>query len=764
MAKSKPIKQTASTRTQWEPADWHCVTFIGVLTAVLFHPILLGKAFLWEDFLYQWYPFRVFAATSMASGELPLWNPYTFNGMPFLADIQTQIFYLPLTAMTLFVSNGQLNSYWLELVNILHYVLAGAGMFYLAKSFNVKQIPALFAGVAYAMSGFMVTHAIHQAMITLVAWYPLILLFFRKSLSTQEWKWVFVTALLLGHSFFAGFPQLSLFLYFFLFVFFIFELLTTFGFRRLARKPALMMSAKAGSIIILSVGLILIQLLPTLELSQLSVRAEISFQKSTEGSMAWRQLLTLVFPKLFGTAGAEGYNYWGPGTYWYFWETCIYSGLLPLLLSVLSIRLWKQNKYVVFFLCFGAFAILFSLGGNFVVQKLFFYFVPGFSTFRNPARMGIFLTFGIALLSAFSLQHILYERKEIDIMKKILIGAAAIGALCWILILSGILNDVLELPSRPPSSSFVSSHANISFFLFAISLLIVYVMVSRGMQLRWIGIAAVAFLFVDFYVFGANQNNSPNNPEEYFKRAAPIVQYVKQQNEIFRLNTRNADGLLVDRNQGMIDRIFMKEGYTPLVLQRWEMPMASQQHQFDLLNIKYMTVTDTQRRGLQLALNPTYLPRAIMISGVHFARTEQEVLDSLKSPTFDYRGIAVIEKEPPFSITRQTNPGKVTINEYKNNSISLLTESKGNGFLLLSEIYYPGWNAYVDGNKSDVCRTDYCLRGVFVPAGNHTVVLRFEPSSFAKGTWGTLTTLLVCIAGIVVPRFRKTPSTSESIL
>ncbi len=762
MAKSKPIKQTASTRTQWEPADWHCITFIGVLTAILFHPILMGKAFLWEDFLYQWYPFRVFAATSMAAGELPLWNPYTFNGMPFLADIQTQIFYLPLTALTLFVSNGHLNSYWLELVNILHYVLAGAGMFYLAKSFNVRQIPALFAGVTYAFSGFMVTHAIHQVMITLVAWYPLILLFFRKSLSGQEWKWVFVTALLLGHSFFAGFPQLSLFFYFFLFVFFVFELLTTFGFRGLTSKPALLMSAKAASIIVLSVGLILVQLLPTLELSQLSVRAEISYQKSTEGSMAWRQLLTLMFPKLFGTAGAEGFNYWGPGTYWYFWETCIYSGLLPLLLSILSVRLWKQNKYVVFFFSFGLFASLFSLGGNFFLQKLFFEFMPGFSNFRNPARMGIFLTFGIALLSAFSLQSILYERKDV-VLRKILFGAGAAGAVCWLLIISGTLNGALELPARPPSSSFITSHANVAFFLFAVSLVILYVMVTRGTQLRWIGIAAVLFLFIDLYVFGANQNNSSNNPEEYFKRAEPIVQYVKRQNEIFRLNTRNADGLLVDRNQGMVDRIFMKEGYTPLVLQRWEMPMATQQHQFDLLNIKYMTVTDTQRSGLQLALNPTYLPRAIMMSGVHVARTEQEVADSLKSPTFDYRNVAVIEKEPPIPISRQANPGKATIGEYKNNSITLSTESNGNAFLLLSEIYYPGWNAYIDGTKSEVYRTDYCLRGVFVPAGKHTVVFRFESASFAKGAWATLATLLVCVGGIVVPRFRKKHSDLKSV-
>ncbi|MEO8167937.1 MAG: YfhO family protein, partial [bacterium] len=309
----------------------------------------------------------------------------------------------------------------------------------------------------------------------------------------------------------------------------------------------------------------------------------------------------------------------------------------------------------------------------------------------------------------------------------------------------------------------VSSTANISFLLFAVSLFIIYMMVSRCAQLQWIGMAAVVFLFVDLYVFGANQNNSPNSPEEYFKRAAPVVDFVKQQNEIFRLNMRNADGLVVDRNQGMVDRIFMKEGYTPLVLQRREMPVAVEREQFDLLNIKYMTVTDSQRQGLQLALNPTYLPRAIMMPALHVARTEQEITDSLRSPTFDYRTVAIIEKEPPFPLSPQAAPGKATITEYKNNSISLSTASEGNGFLMLSEIFYPGWNAYIDGSEVEVYRTDYCLRGVFVPAGNHTIVFRFESAPFAKGACATLATLLVCIGGIVYPRFRKAPSTTQMI-
>ena len=86
--------------------DWQCVALLAVLVLVFFRDILLGNAFLWEVFLYHDYPSRNFAAVSMSMGEIPLWNPFTFNGMPFLADIQKAVFYLPCTALALFVKNG----------------------------------------------------------------------------------------------------------------------------------------------------------------------------------------------------------------------------------------------------------------------------------------------------------------------------------------------------------------------------------------------------------------------------------------------------------------------------------------------------------------------------------------------------------------------------------------------------------------------------------------------------------------------------------
>lgn len=739
--------------------DVQCISMLVLLVFIFFYKILLGQAYFWEDFIYQNYPFRSFAATSLATGQMPLWNPYTFNGMPFLADIQTTVLYFPCLLLTLFASNGSLNYYWLELVIVLHFVLAGVGMFYLAKSFNIKNIPALFAGAAYMLSGYMIVHAIHQQNVTLVAWYPLILLFFRKALSELRWLYVFVCGLVLGHSILAGYPQLSLYLYFFLGLYFMFELLTTYKGKEILSRSALTMTAKAASIVVISIALAMIQLLPTLELSDLSQRAQMSFGKASEGSLAWSQLATFFFPKMFGTAGASGYEYFGPGQYFYYWETCVYFGILPLLLTLLSAFLIGKNKHVAFLLSIALFSMLFALGDNFVVFKLFYEFVPGFSKFRIPARMGILLTFAGSLLSAFSLHYILYEAKRMSERKPLrnaLLTAGGTGVLCYVLIVSGSFASSITGAQYQEVAPLVAKGVNTSLFILVISAALLFAMIVKENLTTTFGLLLVAVFFADMFAFGGDQNNGTTNPSEYFNRRSDLVKFLKKdgEKELFRVNTRNAQGILPgwDRNLGMIDRIFMLEGYTPLALQRAYAPLASVDQAYDLLNVKYKTVTDPQTGNLSIVEHPTRLPRVFFVYNIHVAKSEEELLAYIKSAEFNHRTTAVLEKEPDKTLsTPATQPTwDARITNYTNNQVIIDAKTSHDGLLVLSEIHYPGWKAYVDGVETEVFRTDYNLRSVLVGAGEHKIEVRFEPSTFRNGMWISVATLLVCVLGIVV--------------
>jgi hypothetical protein len=762
MARHRPIEKTA--RRDGVAAalrDWKAVALFTGMTVLFFYRIILGEAWLWEDMLYFSYPVRVFAATSMAMGHLPLWNPYTFSGMPFLADIQTTVLYLPCVALALFVRDGGLNFYWLEIMVIAHYVLAGWAMYLLASSLDLKRAPALFAGATYMLSGFMITHAIHQQIITMVAWFPLITMLFRISLTQAGWRPAFLCALLLGHSTFAGYPQLSLFFHSFLFAYFLFLFWEAHRGRVLLSRPAFVFAAKAGMIVGLGLAVAAIQLLPTAELAALSQRAQITYEKSTEGSLAWPQLLTLFIPKLFGAAGAAGSNYWGPGTYWYFWETCIYPGILPLILMVISVLCVRKNPHAAFFWGVALLTLLFALGNSFFLHKLVLDYVPGFSKFRNPARAGVFFSFAGSLLSAFALQAMMNGEKnspESRRVRSVLLSVAGAGIALWAAVVTGMLDPVLGVPNNPVILQAMRKEAHWTLLLILLSAgALLALRANKG----WLGRAALVLpvlFFIDMFVFGADQNTSSTNPSEYFHRADPLVRFIRNdmKNDLFRVNTRNQYGMIMDRNQGMVNRIFTLEGYTPLVLQR-AIPPYNDTQKFDLLNVKYRTSFDRQTGSLSLAPNPTYMGRAYFLYDVRVARTEEELAATFRDPTWNHATTAILEQDSPLHVAPPAggNHGNARVTAYNDNRLELEAASATEGILVLSEVFYPGWKAYVDGAETEILRTDYNLRGIAFPGGSHHVEFRFTPPPFVTGAWITGAALVVCLGGLAMPSLRK---------
>ncbi len=736
---------------------WGSVAIISGLALVFFFPLFTGSAYLWEDFLFSSYPVRVFAATSMAMGEIPLWNPYTFGGMPFMADIINSVFYLPCVALVAFVRHGTLSYYPLQLMVLLHFPLAGISMFFLARSFSLRTLSSLFAGVAYMLTGFMVLHAIHQPVVTLAAWIPLIVLSFRKALDAKGWSWVFIAALVLGHSTLCGFPQLSLYIYLFLFTYWLFEIVAMRGAEERLMDRLLRLAPRAAVVVGLSLGIALIQLAPTNELAGLSQRAEITYKFATEGSVTWVQLLTLLFPKILGSSNVEAYRYFGEGGYWNYWETGVYVGLLPLFLGIIALMRWKERRHLIFFALFGFFALMYAMGNNFILHRFFFEFIPGFSRFKTPARIGILFAFCMVLLSAFAVDDLLYAQYDAIRKKRLFRVAGLVGGaslLLFVLVRSGAFDADLPFLKKPEAAAAILGDLNIAFVVLLLSLgALVWLIRSRSTAA---GFTLIAVLFIDLYLFGAAQNNGKTNPTEYFQQAENIVSFLKREgeHELFRVNTRNSQGMIMDRNQGMIDRIFSMEGYTPLALKRTIMPIPTDRF-LDLENVKYRTVTE----GNQLALvpNPTYLPRAFMVFRTHVVTGEDSLVAYMSSPAYDQKKIAALEEPLPSSFPEDTSDVRWTANvtAYRDNSLTIHVQTERTGLLVVSETFFPGWRASLDGADASLVRCDYKLRAVVIPGGDHLVTMSYSPVSFEFGTIGTVLSLLVCGGGISISELRK---------
>ncbi|MFT3823240.1 MAG: YfhO family protein [Chitinophagaceae bacterium] len=155
---------------------------------------------------------------------------------------------------------------------------------------------------------------------------------------------------------------------------------------------------------------------------------------------------------------------------------------------------------------------------------------------------------------------------------------------------------------------------------------------------------------------------------------------------------------------------------------------------FNMLNTKYFIVSPQQGGQPVAQQNPDALGAAWLVKGIQYVNNADEEMKALD--TFNPADTVIIDKREQSKIpfTPQfDSTAHIKLVKNENDIITYQFNAATNQFVVFSEIYYPyGWNAYVDGKQMPIARVNYTLRGMAIPAGNHTIVFRFEPAIYAK--------------------------------
>ncbi|MGH9802059.1 MAG: hypothetical protein ACRD82_16980, partial [Blastocatellia bacterium] len=309
------------------PQSLTVVITLLLLPLIYFFPAVLGKVTLapgdgWTQIL----GIRVLIGRMIASGELPLWNPYIFAGMPLLASIQPGALYPSTWLFAVFSPQTAMN-----LLVLTTYHLALFGTYLFARRIGCNRIGAMIAAVTFSFGGYMVAHLGHTNRIGAAAWLPWILLAIEQLKQQPRWRWVTLGAIFIALQQFAGEPQMTLYSAMVAAAFTIFSL----GFRvqpnsRIRFVVVLAAMAICGAL------LSMIQVLPARELLQLGDRAGIDYQYFSQFSFPPSQLFALFFPYFFGGAATAPYSvqYWGR---WNLTETCGYAGMVAWLLAFAAV-------------------------------------------------------------------------------------------------------------------------------------------------------------------------------------------------------------------------------------------------------------------------------------------------------------------------------------------------------------------------------------------------------------------------------------------
>lgn len=752
-----------------------------LLTIIFFFPIIMGKAFLWEDFIEQTYPIQSYAARHLAQGELPFWNPFSFNGMPFLADVQVGFFYPPNMLLALFVQNGAVSVMALQLLILAHVVVAQIGMALLLRSWNITSVASLVGGIVYGFSGMMVCHLFHPMMVYHCAWLPFILLHFVRSIEEKSartaWKHTLFAGLLFGITMLSGHPQTTLYIALLLGI--VMAYMVTERFLKSADEPmgkrvltASHQKIRSLAVIAIAGGIFAIQLLPSQELATLSERSTMTYEKAVDGSLAFGQIFTSVVPKLFGSSSSTQNNpapwYLQDTPYYYYWETSFYAGSATMVLMCIAFavrghrsRVWMMSGAMVF-------GFLYALGKHgFLFEWMFA--LPYFNQFRIPARMMLYVYCGVPIVGAIALdallRHARSNKQEVSLRNVVLAGS--IPVVIALMVASGVLPSFYDVP---PATLPAVQSSGTSALIFALAMLgVVVLFVKRLFPAGILALSAGVIVFAQLYVEGGSFNLGDRSPTQAYalppalSKALSIV----PPDTLFRVKTRERGMTTMQRNQGMISPIMMFEGYNQLLLQRRMPPAMNADATHDMLSIRYEIKQDAER-GAYFAERPTALPFARMVYQVHVAPIA-EIPSLMQQSNFDYRSTAIVEEPLPLTVstTAETTSAVVRCTLYSPNTQTYTVMTPASGLLVVSDIWYPAFEVELDGQPARLYRVNTCFRGVAIPAGEHSVTLRFRSPAFALGSTITLSVLGCVVVGLIVLqigdwRERNQSSSSES--
>jgi Bacterial membrane protein YfhO len=190
---------------------------------------------------------------------------------------------------------------------------------------------------------------------------------------------------------------------------------------------------------------------------------------------------------------------------------------------------------------------------------------------------------------------------------------------------------------------------------------------------------------------------------------------------------------------------------------------------YNMLNARYFIQQDQRTSQPVARVNPAAFGPCWLVKDIHYVKDGNEEMKALDS--INVRDTAIVQQQfaskigapPVFDST-----ASIRLVENLNDKIDYKFSAHSNQFAVFSEIYYEeGWDVYVDGKPSDYVRTDYCLRGMAIPAGDHAIEFRFEPHSYKVGmmltTWFNLLIYVLLIIGLVVEWRKREAKTATRV-
>ena len=764
-----------------------------VLTLLYFHDVLTGKVLLVErDLATFFYPFRFIWVETVRQGHFPFWNPYIKCRVPLFATIQPGVLY-PLSLPYLFLPLDLAFNWTI----VFHFFLAGAFTYGLMRELGASPQGALAAALAFLFSGYLIS--VHNVLNTLLSasWYPLVMWCGCRMVRTGLLRWATAAGVSLCCMFLGGGMEIVLLTFASLLLLCLYPRILPL--KDEENGPTLQRRLLSlGLTLVIFLGLAMVQILPFLELYKQSHRyGGVHLEEATLWSLAPRDLIYFLLPSLYGPTATPD-HYWKLQNY----LKTIYVG--PVVLGLAGYYFIRQGKRGLALLAAMGLALVFSLGGHTPLYPLFHRYFPLFSTLRYPVKFLFLFVFYFCLAAGLGLDvlrnRFSKNRHPPYWGQGLLIAVVVVvAAIFWFARLNPEQIKALAQQwgltfLKPANLPLILHNFNRMLVVGVLALMVIFFGLRHRLP-RLGGPLLIILLALDLFL--GNRGYALKLDAATFHADNTIIQTLRADPDLFRLHVLpEARDLLIPvetyeeayQNRKkllgidlmMEHHLFDVSGYNVPTQPRYEnllslihnKPLASIRPVLDLLSVKYvLTDKAVELEGFSWLLdgagpsklyeNHHSLPRAFLVKQFQVLNSDLEFARAFHDLTFDPRTTILLEKAPARFLELEKEPtvpnlkSAVRMLTYENNRMVLEVDTPEATFLFMSEAYYPGWQAYVNGKQEEIIRANYVFRAIPLAPGSHRVEVVFEPLSFKIGlSLSLLTVFLLLLAWFISTRRR----------
>lgn len=752
------------------------VVIAAIALAFFGRTLFLGEVLTGGDVLAAALIFEKHAEQELAAGHLPLWNPHIFSGMPFYDSMSWNAVVYP--------------TYWIKTALealpgvdlprltflVLHYILAGFGMFFFLRSRSVGHGGAAVGAVAFMLTPHLVGLATigHGGKILTAAYIPLMLMAAQKVMDTGKRRWVGALALLGGLQFLARHVQVSYYTWLIVALFLLYSLIA----RPAPRLALPVVARRIGAVAcaaVLAALLAAVLLIPLREYAALSTRTAtgggMGFEQATMWSFHPKELVTFLVPSFFGLANE---TYWGTMP---FQQVSHYMGYIVLVLAAVAI-VRKRGHDVAFLAVLLVLGVVLAFGKHFgPLYRLVYETLPGFDRFRVPALFLLVAQFAVAALAGHGASALLGETGRVrGGWTAWAVGAAGVGVAVGLAVIASRARL-----TESASVALMTRHAGVQA-----SLLRSIGAKAAGMALRDGGILVAMAVAAGVGVLAAGSKRlpavlsaalllglvtwdlslvngrfmhpTPVEPLASYYPETPAIRFLTSQPTPFRVLPLGQE---FSSNAYMYHGLDSMGGYHPAKLAVYDDLLdkvgVSNLKLLALLNVRYVIGPEEMDHPAFRKVAPGVhefigaLPRAFLVGRVQSVPSQEAALRAFGLGNFDPAATALLVDELPGPLGSPEG-GSVEIVSWEAERLEARASVPRPCLLVLSEIYYaPGWKAFVDGTETRIYRTDYAFRSVYLEPGTHTVVMSYAGDSIRLGLLLSLCAAVAIAALMALP-------------